>query len=117
MADLDMLKFLNRRYTRLDSMAGRGRIERKRPLGILVITFSRLETAIEHDTMYLILSLARDVCPYQNLQSLRTLRLLLRLLMMNHLRSKRPIHCMVSILCPKVLEASLRLLEDSKEDP
>lgn len=44
-------------------MAGRGRTERKRPLGILVITFSRLETAIEHDTIYSMLSLARDVCP------------------------------------------------------
>lgn len=43
-----------------------GQIQRKRPLRSLVTTFSVLKTTIEHDTIYSMLSLARDVCPISN---------------------------------------------------
>lgn len=40
-----------------------GQIERKRPLRFLIRNFRWLKTTIEHDTIYSMLSLARDVCP------------------------------------------------------
>lgn len=43
-----------------------GQIQRKKSLRSLVTTFGVLKTTIEHDTIYSMLSLARDVCPISN---------------------------------------------------